>query len=335
MIVEELKLTLSCYLNLVKERDALVSNDLQVLIYEDRVKDEHLESERERQRDRENLHNFTHKVVSRDEKQILNNGGGFVLKGNPILDGRRKHRIVKRQTELAVLSYVEYLAGLKVKGRRMRGGGSRVNVRKEIRRYFFHPRVGYLERRFINKALKLADFYSIKSVRSSPSLQVRGMSSIKSGLKLLEDLSQDNAYILRESDKNLGWSLNTSTWYNQEYLSVFYQKVGSMGDVDNIKHSCRLSLQAILKKHTGVLSTNEYKSFNLGNGIEEYILPSLNLSPKVHKLKERACIDNEKLLTGRPIITDACFAIYLILVRLVRKSSYFAFYFKLYGKVEW
>ena len=40
MIVGELKLTLSCYLNLVKERDALVSNDLQVLIYEDRVKDE-------------------------------------------------------------------------------------------------------------------------------------------------------------------------------------------------------------------------------------------------------------------------------------------------------
>ena len=84
VIVGELKLTLSCYLNLVKERDALVSNDLQVLIYEDRVKDEHLVYERERQRDRENLHNFTPKVVSRDEKQILNNGGGFVLKDNTI-----------------------------------------------------------------------------------------------------------------------------------------------------------------------------------------------------------------------------------------------------------
>ena len=169
-----------------------------------------------------------------------------------------------------------------------------MNVRKEMMRYFFHPRVGYLERRFINKALKLADFYTIKSVRSNFSLQVRGMSSIKSGLKLLEGLSQDNACILRESDKNLGWSLNTSTWYNQEcdrhLKSGFYQKVGSMGDVDNIKHSCRLSLQAILKEHIGVLSTNEYKSFNLGNGIEHYILPSLNLSPKVHKLKERACM---------------------------------------------
>ena len=90
-----------------------MSNDLQVLIYEDRVKDEHLAYEGERQRDREKLHNFTHKGVTRGEKQILNYGGGFVLKGNPILDVRRKHRIVKRQTELAVLSYVEYLAGLK------------------------------------------------------------------------------------------------------------------------------------------------------------------------------------------------------------------------------
>ena len=138
----------------------------------------------------------------------------------------------------------------------MRGGGSRVNVRKEIMCYFIHPRVGYLERRFINNASKLADFYSIKSVRSNFSRQVRGMSSIKGGLKLLEDLSQDNAFILRESDKNLGWSLNTSTWYSQEYdrhvKSGFYQKVGSMGDVDNIKHFCR------------------------GNGIEDHILPSLN-----------------------------------------------------------
>ena len=58
VIVGELKLTLSCYLKPGKERDALVSNDLQVLIYEDRVKDEHVAYERGRQRDRVNLYNF-------------------------------------------------------------------------------------------------------------------------------------------------------------------------------------------------------------------------------------------------------------------------------------
>ena len=47
VIVGELKITLSCYLNVVKERDAL-SNDYQVLSYEDRVKDDHLAYERER-----------------------------------------------------------------------------------------------------------------------------------------------------------------------------------------------------------------------------------------------------------------------------------------------
>ena len=74
VIVGELKLTLSCYLKLVKERDALASNDLQVLIYEDRVMDEHLAYKRERQRDRVNLHNFTLQGVTRDETQILNYG---------------------------------------------------------------------------------------------------------------------------------------------------------------------------------------------------------------------------------------------------------------------
>ena len=64
VIVGELKLSSSCYLNLVKERDALVSIDLQILIYEDRVKDEHLAYERERQRDRENLHKCVRRTPS-------------------------------------------------------------------------------------------------------------------------------------------------------------------------------------------------------------------------------------------------------------------------------
>ena len=76
-----------------------------------------------------------------------------------------------------------------------------------------------------------------------------------------------------------------------------------MGDVDSIKLRCRLSLQAILKKHTEVLAVKDYKSFNLGNSIENYTLPSLNLFLKVHKLKEKASMENESLLTGRPVVT--------------------------------
>lgn len=71
--------------------------------------------------------------------------------------------------------------------------------------------------------------------------------------------------------------------------SGFYRVVGNVGDVDSVKHKCRLSLQAILKKHTGVLSAKEFKGFNLGNSIEDYTLPSLrmNLLPKYRNSKKR------------------------------------------------
>ena len=257
VIVGELKDTLRCFLSFVKERDALSQSDLKSFIRKDRLNGEDITFERERQRDRVNLHNFTGCNVTKEERQILNYGGGFVLQGKPTFNGIKKQRVVKKQTELAVLSYVEYLAGVRVRVR-MKGGGRSRNVRKEILRYFFHPRIGCLQR-FITKVLKLVDFYSVNHVRSvrSRSLHantVRGMTSNQRRLKLLRDLSQDNAYILRESDENLGWSLNNSPWYKQEYdrhlNSGFYRMVGNMGDVDSIKLTCQLSLQAILKKHT-------------------------------------------------------------------------------------
>ena len=276
VIVGELKDTLRCFLSFVKERDALSQSHLKSFIYKDRLNGEDITFGRERQRDRVNLHK---------ERQILNYGGGFVLKRKPTSDGIKKQGAVKKQTELAVLSYVEYLAGVRVRVR-MKGGGRSRNVRKEVFRYFFHPRIGCLERRFITKVLKLVDFYSVNHVRSRSlhANMVRGMTSNQRGLKLLRDLSQGNAYILRKSDKNLGWSLNNSSWYKQKYdrhlNSGFYRMVGNMGDVDSIKLRCRLSLQAILKKHTEVLPVKDYKGFNLGNSIEDYTLPSLNLFQK-------------------------------------------------------
>ena len=102
----------------------------------------------------------------------MNYGGGFVLKGKPTSDGIKKQRAVKKQTELAVLSYVEYLAGVRVRVR-MKGGGRSRNVRKEILRYFFHPRIGCLERRFITKVLKLVDFYSVNHLEVDLYMPIR------------------------------------------------------------------------------------------------------------------------------------------------------------------
>ena len=103
--VGELKNTLRCFLSFVKERHAPSQSDLKSFMYKDRLNSEDILFERERQRDKVNLHNFTRCNVSKEERQILNYGGGFAMKGKPTSDGIKKQRAVKKQTELAVLSY--------------------------------------------------------------------------------------------------------------------------------------------------------------------------------------------------------------------------------------
>ena len=114
---------------------------------------------------------------------------------------------------MAILNYVEYLAGSR-KNRRGIGKKNlkslrRVNVRKEIMRYYFHPRIGYLERRLINKALKLTGFLckqfcganhiQSKSVIGNPVLTqtIKRKESHLKGLKLLKELSQDDTFVIK------------------------------------------------------------------------------------------------------------------------------------------
>ena len=90
VLVGELKDTLRCFLSFVKERDALSQSDLKSFFCKDRLKGEDITFERERQRDGVNLHNFTGRNVTKEERQILNHGGGFVLKGKPTSDGIKR-----------------------------------------------------------------------------------------------------------------------------------------------------------------------------------------------------------------------------------------------------
>ena len=115
---------LTLFFVLCKGEGCPSQSDLQSFMYKDRLNGEDVLFERGRQRDRVSLHNFTARNVSKEERQILNYGGDFVMKGKPTSDGIKKQRAVKKQTELAVLSYVEYLAGVKVKVR-VKGGQQR------------------------------------------------------------------------------------------------------------------------------------------------------------------------------------------------------------------
>ena len=57
-----------------------------------------------------------------------------------------------------------------------------------------------------------------------------------------------------------------------------------------------LSFLLILKKFIRHLTREDFLSVNLGANLDDYILPGLNLIPKVHKLTEKAGVGMEPLL---------------------------------------
>ena len=65
-----------------------------------------------------------------------------------------------------------------------------------IRRYFFHPRVGYLEKRVMNKAFKLVDYFKVRAVESR-NLSETSEKRLR-GLNLLTELSRDDNCVTRE-----------------------------------------------------------------------------------------------------------------------------------------
>ena len=138
------------------------------------------------------------------------------------------------------------------------------------------------------------------------------MSKRLKGLNLLTELSRDDKCVLQESDYKLGWSLNTRSWYKQDYYrhltTDFCQRVGTVEDVNLVKEKYKLSLSLILSKFRRHLAREDFLIFNLGANLDDYILPSLNLISKVRKLTEKAGVVMEPLLTGVLIITryDRC-----------------------------
>ena len=185
-------------------------------------------------------------------------------------------------------------------------------VRASIKYFMLHPRLTNRDRDYIMKSLKLIDRFSVNYTRNykysnlgslKPSEEAFGKSK---QLRAALQLNKDQTVILRESDKKLGWALNSATWYRDEYLrqlgTDFYKWVGKTNEASGIKKECRRELFSILVKHREVLGPGGETRF-YSRKLEDYILPSMNLMPKVHKLSDPASPANEGDLKGRPIIT--------------------------------
>ena len=103
MIICEIRETLRLFTRLVTERDKLHEKDYIAKIPKAREDEDSMAFQRECRGDSTNLHNFTSREVSLEERKILNCEEGLVPRRSGITGARERQREVQQETELASL----------------------------------------------------------------------------------------------------------------------------------------------------------------------------------------------------------------------------------------
>ena len=321
----EVRQLLRHYSSLIEEREHILKRDVLKRQKALRDTERKLSIEKERYRPRNNLHNFTIYQLDPKLQTLLEKNGGFVPGDVEKTKEFQSVKALKKHAEEAVLTCAvgvtrsKHLSFKKLIGNK-NNTGSYNPVRQAIRHYLTHPNMTNSDRNYIYNSLKLIDRLVINYIRlkrKGAKFIQRGDGSVNSKFKDKDlqtiaqlqkaaSLTNSKQVILRESDKKMGWSLNSTDWYRSEYIrhlkSDFYKRVGSVGQVQAVKRSCREEFLNILSKYKEKLSNLSIQKF-CSHKLEDYILPSMNLMPKVHKLTRPASHLNEGELKGRPIIT--------------------------------
>ena len=105
LIVSEIRETLRLFTRLVTERDMLHEKDYIAKIPKAREDEDSMAFQRECRGDSTNLHNFTSREVSLEEREILNCRDGLVPLRHGITGAREGQREVQQQTERPLLQY--------------------------------------------------------------------------------------------------------------------------------------------------------------------------------------------------------------------------------------
>ena len=288
--VGEIRTVLRDYKDLLEERESLMKAEFYLGMGTVQGAVIRNEYEAERSRDRTNLHNFTAKKLDRGVENVLRKSGGYVPREECEKEAIHKIKMVRSQAEMALLTFMEATLGYRrFKGRkchqRKKEPFKKTSIWRKIRDYLKHPGLGKIQRQFVYNSLKLIDRFRISSTRE---IRIKGGQKnsdrrLSSEIQKVIALVGDSKYVLRESDKKMGWSLNSVEWYKTEYerhlKSDFYTRVGNVKDVTEVISQCRRVLSGIIENHKDNLSKKELKGLNLGV-MGEYVLPSLNLMPK-------------------------------------------------------
>ena len=111
-------------------------------------------------------------------------------------------------------------------------------------------------------------------------------------LKLINTVANMPDIIINTADKNLGFTNNHLDWYKQEYKRQLsdndvYEKL-PLEPLSNILSLGKNDLLLLHNKYANNVNLSGYKLTILKNRLQTEIkLPTLNIMPKVHKLKAK------------------------------------------------
>ena len=148
-------------------------------------------------------------------------------------------------------------------------------------------------------------FDDLDSIISESNFVFRKRESLAT-LKGLSELANNQNIIVNTADKNLELVINNTSWYVHELNRQLadkqvYVEVGNctIEDIADISKHHLMELQESLKRYNMDKTCRKKLDITID---EETRLPSLNLLPKVHKLKVLPNPEIESKLNGRPIV---------------------------------
>ena len=116
----------------------------------------------------------------------------------------------------------------------------------------------------------------------------------KGELDALQNLKQNQAIVIKMSDKNLGLTIMDFDWYDAECMRqlqdiVIYVQLNPT-QIEQVKFTTKLTLEKLIEKYKHVLTKQEYRFLQLN--LVRPCIPCFYIIPKLHK----------NPIVGRPIV---------------------------------
>ena len=243
---------------------------------------------------RDTVHDFTGAILTHDGcSHIIANGPNFIPVNN-IGNVHHLARETKSNVKEALYSFSTRISGCPV-----------YNHSKNIALALNlnHPKFNGNNLQYM---LDILDRLTLKDdYRNFDSTGISNMQP--QDLEYINRISNDPNIIINTADKILGFSINHINWYVQEYKrqlsdNEIYEQL-PFNHIPDIIEEGRKELLLIYNKYANDIKLKNYDLTILKSRQPKDIkLPTLNIMPKVHKLKEKASIENENKVKGRPIV---------------------------------